>query len=52
MRQVAIVVIGSLIGIALLAAVTILVDPRCTASSPSFSFGGWLIGGCPKNDLP
>jgi hypothetical protein len=52
MRQIAIIVIGSLIGIAFLIAVTVLVEPRCTTSSPSYSFGGWLIGGCPKNNTP
>jgi hypothetical protein len=52
MGRVVIIVIGSLIGIALLIAVTVLVEPRCTANSPSYNFGGWLIGGCPKNNVP
>jgi hypothetical protein len=52
MRQVIIVVIGSLIGVALLIAITVLVEPRCTANSPFYTFGGWLIGGCPKNNVP
>jgi hypothetical protein len=51
MRKVAIIVIGKLIGGALLAAVTILVDQQCNANSLSFSFGGWLIGGYPKNTV-
>jgi hypothetical protein len=53
MRQMAIVIIGSVLGVALLIAVTrLLFDTRCTPDSPSFTFAGWLIGGCPDNDRP